>query len=73
MEKKSKRSTWSEASRERERAWRRASYATYGYAVQDIKGNIVHVYGRKCRAETCCNFHPDYSFYKVRRDTLERV
>jgi hypothetical protein len=68
-----RRSTWSEEAKEKEREWSRNRYATYGYAVQDIKGNILHVYGRKCRAVTFCNFHPEYSFYKVRRDTLERI
>lgn len=63
----SKRASWSEASRQRERETNRIRYAKYGYAVVDSKGNIPHVYGRKSRAVCFCGFHPEYVVVKVQK------
>lgn len=73
MDKVSRRSKWTEAQREAERATNRRRDALYGYAVYDSTGMPVHIYGRKSRAETFCNFYPEYTFRKVYRETLEPV
>jgi hypothetical protein len=70
MDKVSRRSTWTESQREAERVTNRRRDSLYGYAVYNSKGIQVHVYGRRARAETFCNFYPEHTIRKVYRETI---